>query len=245
MTANKDLQEQVSLDGFLEQEVARLGKKTRLTWIGGIGVLVVLVVYMSGVLGLVRGMLEPRMLARMIALHVEESMPTVLYETEQGIEKQAPVVANAISEQIMQAIPRVREEAEKQIDLACDEMLPLLRDEANETIRAYVAAHAEELDEIYSSARLPEFGEAMVDAVVNDLAVELDARLTVASGHNLAYVGARALEMMQDINGQLVFLLDKDSGAMTRSERLQRRLIVTWIHVFQEALGKSIFVGQS
>jgi len=222
---------------FLEEKIAANRKATKATWVVGIIVLVLIGTYMAGLVYLIKGILEPMTAARMIGMNIEASLPSVLNETELSLQQQATPLANALSDEIMAAMPQMRKEAEEQIDLVYDQLLPLMREEVRSVVLSYVIEHEQELHDIYAAQKCEGFAEAFVDNVMADLTKALNRELSTATrGHDLEYVSATSLSTLEDINEQLTRLIKTETESMSRSERLQRRLIVSWVHVLDDLL---------
>ncbi|NQT94722.1 MAG: hypothetical protein HQ559_18340 [Lentisphaerae bacterium] len=222
---------------FFENEVATTSRKARMTWIVGLLLVALLAVYLGGVSLLIRGMLEPRTAARMIAMQAEETIPQLLLETEVGLQAQAPFLADSLSKQLMKAMPALREEAERQIDATYEEVLPHLRAELGVTLHQYVEAHDEEIRDFYDAQKVEGFEHAFLDAVVDDTLAALDKEIMMKSeGRGIDHAITAALAGLTDIDGQLNTLLVKGEDEMTRSERLQRRLIVSWLRVVEDLM---------
>ncbi|MBN1675859.1 MAG: hypothetical protein JXR37_32750 [Kiritimatiellae bacterium] len=223
---------------FIVEQIARNQKAIRATWIVGIILLGLVTCYMSGLVLLVRSMLEPKTAARMIGIHVEENLPSVMNGLEDALRDQAVPLANSLSSAIITTLPNLRQHGENQIELVAKEMLPLLREEIRSTLHAYVEAHEEQIRDFYQTHKSPEFAEVFIDMLVQETAKSLNKEL-LAGQHGLKHVKSAALQGLKDINAELARLLNMSAEKMTRSERLQRRLIVTWLHAVHEACRKA------
>lgn len=223
---------------FVRQETTRHRRVARITWIIGVFLIIVVVTYMSGLLYMIRGILEPMTAATMIRQQVEVNLPPVLTGVEQSLKDKAPDLANWVNQYIRQTLPEIRKEGERQIDLVVDQSLPLMREEIRSVIHAYVIEHKDELQEIYASQKAPGFADAFVSNMVADIAMDVDRRLKDSSGVGLAYVETTTLNSLKDLDGDLKRLAAMDAKDMTRSERLQRRLIVCWLQIMNDQLQK-------
>lgn len=227
------------LSEFLKDEITRNRKATKATWIIGIIVLFLVTLYMHGLVVLVRGMLEPVTAARMIGMNVEESLPLILTETEKSLKDQAIPLANALSNRLTESLPKLRKEGERQIDLTHKEFLPLLREEMRSGIRDYMLEHTEEINELFETHKGPEFAELFVDTIMSDMATSLESELwDGCRTNNLEHIKANSLKILNDINEELLRLINMSDTEMTRSDRLQRRLIVIWVKALDELLDR-------
>lgn len=232
------------LNRFLKEQIVRNKRAARTTWIIG-GIVVVLVTcYMSGLVVLVRGILEPMTAARMIGQYIEQQLPSILSGTENALQQQATPLGNALSDRIITSLPKLREEAEKQIDLTCEQFLPLLREEIRSTVRCYMEEHADEISDFYGAHKGEEFAEFFIDSIMVEVADSLNKQLREVSGeYDLDYIRSASLTILNDINGELSRLLNLSAEEMTKSDRLQRRLIVAWVQALDELL-RSRRVGE-
>lgn len=234
---NETKTDTMELRNFLKQQITANKKSTKVTWLVGIVLALIVVCYMSGLLYLVRGILVPATAARMIAQSIEGNIPAMMSDLETSIKGQAAPLADTCSKKAMAYLPKLREEAEYQIDLTYQQWLPLLREEIRSTVHAYVVEHKDELKEIYATQKEPGFAKAFVDDMADKLVSDLNSRLCAEqSGHDLNYVRKASLNYLMDINVQLSNLIKMKASEMTRSERLQRRMIVSWTHVVDELL---------
>ena len=225
------------LDAFVEEQIAGNRRATKLTWIVGAVLILLVGCYMSGLVLLVRGMLVPMTAARMIAQSVEQGLPAILGETERSLHDQAVPLANALSDRLIIMLPELRKKGQEQIDLACDQWLPLLREEIRSVVQAYMLEHEAEFRLVYESQKEEGFADVFVDQLVKEVAASLQAELLQdGKGRGLDYVGTMAMGALNDINGELSRLLNLSGDEMTRSDRLQRRLIVAWMQVLDEML---------
>lgn len=226
------------LKQFLNEEIDRNKKTIRTTWIVGVIVVLLVACYMSGTVILVRSMLEPMTAARMIGEQIELNLPLVLGETETALRSQGPVLASMLSRSVMDALPAVRREGERQIDLSYQEMLPLMREEMRSTLRTYINDHREEITDYYETHKSSEFPKFFIDEVVSDLTGSISRQLRQddSGGRDLVHVRAASLNALKEVNEELSRLLEMKPEQMTRSERLQRRLIVTWVQTLDELL---------
>lgn len=225
------------LANLIVQETARNRKAARMTWILGLVFVAILTAYMTGLLYLVRGILEPTTAARMIAQKVEADIPALMRDLEQQLRHEATPLANEFSRQIMSCMPQVRLAAQDQIDRTYQEWLPVMRDEMAQAIHSYVVAHRKDLEALYAAQKEPGFAKVFVDDLTAQIVAELNRHLREnGSQHDLVYVHDVSLNVMKDINRQLTMLMTRKAEEMTRSERLQRRLIVSWVQVLNELL---------
>ena len=233
---NEKNRQDAELAAFVKEQIVGNARATRRTWLAGVGFVLFLAVYLSGVLWLVHGMLEPAIAARTIARNVEADMPGFMSEMENALRQEADPLAAEVCKAIVDAMPRARAEAEAQIDRAYLDHLPMLRDAVAATIREYAAAHQTELREAVSAHKEKDFARIFADHITQEVARDLDRELAaVQPGASLNYIHMAALDAIRDMNARLAALASKKSVELTRSERLQRRLIVSLAQAVDEA----------
>jgi hypothetical protein len=236
---NETTTDMVEYRKFLKKQIIGNRKSTEITWFVGLILTVLVVCYMSGLLYLVRGILVPATAARMIAQNIEGNIPAMMSEIELSVKGQAAPLADTCSKMAMAYLPKLREEAENQIDLTYQQWLPLLREEIRSTVHVYVVEHKDELQEIYATQKEPGFAKVFIDELADKLAKDLNNRLCAEQpGHDLNYVRKFSLNYLMDVNEQLSNLIKMKASEMTRSERLQRRMIVSWTRVIDELIQK-------
>lgn len=222
---------------FIEERIAANRKSVRMTWVVGLILAVIAACYMSAILFAFKTALEPMTAARMIRDTVEQNVPTVLSGIEENLKNQAIPIAEGLDKAILDALPKLREEAQAQIDLTYQQFLPLLKEEIRSTVKAYVIEHEEELRTLYKEHKSEEFVKEFVDEISREIAVSFDSYLksqNVRGG--LAHVDRTVLTYVQDLDTVLKDLAGKKAEEMSNSERLQRRLIVSWLQLFSEKM---------
>jgi hypothetical protein len=219
------------LVAFLDKQIARKRRATKLIWIWGIVVFALVTCYMSAVVITVRTMLEPHCAAAMIANSVRENLPTLMAQTEATLQANAPTVADQSSRFLTETVfPAVRGHAEEMIDNTVDESLPLLEKEMTETLRAYIEMHEQEIAEMREAHEDRELADAFVSNLLIDLRGSLDHHIrNEAPGADITHIQTQSLTGLQEVRDQLKALLEMETDNMTREERLQRRIIVSWL----------------
>ena len=234
------------LSAFLKQETARALRAARTTWIVGLALFLFAIGYLTALLALIQGMLDPKITACMVAQRLDAALPAMMLEAEASLRNLAPAAAEALSARAMEAMSEVREEAERQIDLTYEQVLPLMEIELRQTVRAHVDAHADEIRNFYRVHQQPDFPDQFLQAIAQDAMSSLDR----ASGGGFAarrpgYFADAVLQALATVNAQIETLRDKPTEQMDRSERLQRRLIVAWLRVIEEAIRQRQFAPRA
>jgi hypothetical protein len=239
MSETDKKQEDVEVVEFLKQEAASERRGAKITWIVGLIIVAIAWAYMHTILVATQTALEPMTAARMIGMHVEAGLPSALDGTEEALKQQSAPLANALSDKIMETIPLLREEGEKQIDMTYKSRLPCLREEIRGVVKCYVDEHEKEFALVYQTQKEAGFAEVFIDTVTAEAVRSLNEHLKREHGErDLKYAHSVSLQALEDINSELVRLLNLNTDQMSRNDRLQRRLIVTWMHVLDEILHK-------
>lgn len=225
------------LHAFLQTRIQEMNKSLR-TSIGlGITVLVLLCLYLGGSLYMVHQILQPDITAHMIANNVKEHWPTLLAETERIVIERVPTVADALGREVELLLPRIREYAQEQLDMTYRDMLPALEKELCATIRECARENRSYAADLYQLHQDRLFVKLFIEEIVDASLHSLDDQLRrVAPARGLDYWRHISLRAVRHIEVQLSDLAGKDTHQMSRSEQLQRRLIVTWLHILEDAL---------
>ena len=220
---------------YLTEDIERTERSAKRIWILG-GLLIFIVTgYMSWVISSVRStFLEPQALTDVILGGIDESVPQYLEDAKVYLDQQAPLLAEEVRLRIFDLFPEVRVQGEHAIDLAYD-MIPVLQGEIEGAIEAHVALHGEEIKAFYASHDHMRAADEVLESVMEAVMDKLDQSLREHTGRNegLLEIKMASLESLQNINVQLVGLLKKKPHEMSRQERIQRRLIVTWMQALQ------------
>lgn len=227
-----------NLAEFIAAETRENLKAARLTWIVGLVIMALVTCYMSGLLLLLRSMLDPQISANMIRQQVEgQAVPALLSSLEDSLKAQAPTVANALSKGIMSSFRALRAEAEDQIKVTHHQLLPLMKEEIRTQITGYVAENEAELKQIYTDQKVEGFSKIYIDHLTKQLTTDIEAHIAQQSNlDGLQGVEAKTLAYLEDVQGGLDSVMSKPDAELSRSERLQRRLIVAWLRIFEDKL---------
>ena len=225
---DKKLEEIVS---YLQSKTERNKKAAKNTWIVG-GLLILFVAgYLTWVVGSLRSIiLNPTELADAVVGNVDEAVPAYIDETKVYLKSQAPKLAANVKDQIMELFPQVRVHGEEGIEAAY-EKIPALRSEIEGAIEAHFEAHGDDIKAFYEAHDDDtEAAKYVVDGVVASFLATFDDQLKETTGTDgLFDVKVASLKSLRDINKQLINFVKKGPYQLTREERMQRRVIVTWL----------------
>ncbi len=110
----------------LDREIRRKKNSMIISLVGGAVLLVIVFLYFGFIKGLVREVIEPRGMALMARDQVEKMLPDAARELERALKEQAPYAAKYVHEQILIAIPQMREYLEVQFVTKTEESLEAL-----------------------------------------------------------------------------------------------------------------------
>ncbi len=236
MSDTKRIERKNELAQFLKKKIAHNERAAKVTWIVGLIVFLLVTCYMSTVVLVVRGMLQPVIAANMIRQRVEANLPLVLTGMEHSLTQNAPAAANRTSEAVLAMIPDLRKKAEALIDKAVERDLPDLRSEMRKTVRVYLEQHADEFAVLRDAHSEPEVAKIFVEDMAATMRNSIDAGLRDewgdAAGSNLEVT---SLIVLTNIRDELSKLIETETDLLTEEERLKRRVIVTWIQMLNEA----------
>ena len=109
--------------------------------------------------------------------------------------------------------------------------IPALRGELEGAIEAHFEAHGDDIKAFYEGHDDDNLAARyVVNGVVASVMATLDDELRVMTGDEGLYdIRHASLNSLRKINDQLENFVNKRSYQLTREERMQRRVIVTWL----------------
>jgi len=245
MTKNADTPSDETLVKFLREEVASQEKRNRTSWIVGLIMLALIGGYLTYVGTFIRNhVLNPTHAAQWVAYMTAENLPVVLSKTERSLRDQAPELCDKLVGSMVDVPRYVGREAQKQIDLVADEMLPQLETELSSALLAYVDAHEDDATEFFAQQLEPGMAEAFINQLSADVIADLDTELMRDSGHGVNFVLDTTLGALEAIDQQLETLSTKSPEEMTREELLHRELIVLCLRVLDDLLNQQQATGE-
>ncbi|MBN1673332.1 MAG: hypothetical protein JXR37_19965 [Kiritimatiellae bacterium] len=225
------------LTTYLEARLVEIRRQTRRIRHGGAIVALLLAIVLSAELCLVRWLLQPANAADAVVGYLTDAWPGLLHDLHRELARQAPVSANAVAERAMAVIPCLRRQAEREIELTYRERIPELQVEECEALRAYIRSHRDEIVEHYQQHHGAQFRARLLDMLGSRAVASLDQRLRQPSmGRGADILKHLSLEGLRSLDQHLARLVAADAAALTRRERLQRRLIVSWLHLLEESV---------
>ncbi len=229
-----DNKDQLAL--FLRDQVAVSNKKLRTTWIVGSIVVLLVVGYMSILLWIVRGFLDPWVAARTIASGVEKNMPILLNSMENSLAQKAPDIAEGISQKAVASLPVIRQQAEKQIASVAEDVLPSVGLKMGDLIREHIQGHRQEIAEFVKTHKDAEVAKYFLDTISSDAVSSLDDILQDQEpGKGVNYLQAAVVNGLSETKGKILDLSQKKPSDLSHVELLQRKLLASLIHAIQDA----------
>ncbi len=223
------------LSSFIKEQIQTGNKKLRNTWVFGAIAVLVAVGYMSVVLWVVRGFLEPATAARTIAAVVERNFPSMLGSVEKSLGDQAPTLASRISEKALQTLPVIRKQAENQIAAIHTNILPALAAQLSETMRANLAVHKPEIAQFVKAHNDEEIAKYFLDTLSGDMLKSLDRLLQGETpGRGLGIVQTAVVGGLGETKNYLSVLAKKNPAELSHAEQLQRKLIISLAILYQQ-----------
>lgn len=220
-----------SLEDFLREEVVFINRSNQQTlWLGGIFA-VALIVYMFLILRMVQEITDPELITNYIAAQVEEQTPVIIGDIERELKRQAPLVANSMSESFVHSIPELRRLAETQIDFCARDMIPHLSRELQEVIRSYIEDNGEEFREFVNAHKNDEnFAKSFTADLARELGEALDNELRNNSEYDFESFKYNILHGLVAINQHLEELSVGRPEELPHRLQLQRKIIAAMIN---------------
>ena len=216
------------LESFLNTELEKSERNTKLIWYAGGGLALFLLCYMSWIYSAVKNdLLNPQSVAQVAAAVVDENIPNYLKSAEKGMHDYAPEFAEVVVKEVKSAIPALGREVEAHIDDAY-KVIPELSKEITDGVKGYIMLNEADIKEFFTAHNESEFAQHMVDVLFQDVESHLNNSLPLFTGDkNLADVHASSLQSIRSLNLQLKDLVKKHPNRLSRTERQQARLIAT------------------
>ncbi|MDX2111512.1 MAG: hypothetical protein SFY80_14875 [Verrucomicrobiota bacterium] len=219
-------------EAFLRDEVSQINRSNRQALFLGAIFAVALIVYMTVILNMIRGFLDPELITNNIAVQIEKQTPVFIADAELNLKLQAPAVAESLSLTFLRAIPALRAEAEQQIDLCHKEMIPHLSLELQEIIRTYILENKDELKAFVDAHRAdPDFANQFTSDMLAELGTQLDATMKIDfEGRDITYFKENVMAGLLALNTHLDTLATPNPEKLDYRLRLQRKILASLIN---------------
>ncbi len=229
MTMKEESTEQ-SLENFLREEVVFINRSNQQTfWLGGIFA-IALIVYMYLILRMVQEITDPELITNYITAQVEEQTPIIIGDIERELKRQAPLIADSISQSFVKSVPELRRLAESQIDLCAQEMIPHLSRELQEVVRSFIEENSEEFRQFVNAHKNDEnFAASFTADLARELGEALDNELRNNSEYDFASFKYNILNGLVAINSHLEDLTVERPEQLPHRLQLQRKIIAAMI----------------
>ena len=215
-----------NLPEFLEDEIREIEKTTRKSWIGGAIFGIFLISYLTFAMFMLRTFLDPANAVLVIIDQVEQNAPEFLFQTEQALRHQAPLLAEEMSATFLAAIPKFRRMAQEQLAHAHRELIPYVSWEFQMMLRTYIKENSQIIEELVGEDDIEAFAQRFTDELIDQLGQRLDETLEEDfGGRNLAFVTDNLLLALKSMDEHLAFLVESNPTDLGHKELLQRRIL--------------------
>lgn len=217
---------------FLESEVTRLTSAARKTWIVGLVIAVILGVYFSFILTMVKTFTEPEVAAGMLAKNIKDNYPAFMEVAEESLAQQSEILAEEMSATFQQVVPELREAAEAQLEATYMETIPYMNQEFQKTIASYIRLHRHEILQLAEQGKSIELADTFIQGVMEEFGTLLNERMAENfDGRDLSYVRENTYVVLEAIDNYLALLLETDKKEMTRGQELHVEILSTLSHL--------------
>jgi len=224
---NTNTPENGELVSYLEEEVKRLKKVARKTFIAGSILVVALMLYLGVMLITYEKLiLNPDYIAALVIGNSQQTLFHMSDEVAKSLTDNAPKFADNVSQSALRMLPDFRLQAEKEIELAYKEKIPSLNNGLSSMMKDFVERNADSLREYAQKHTGDEFAEYFMETVMDDVKKEIDQTLKpVSQGGGLDFFTENMTVTMDAMNDRVDDLLKQDISKMSRRDRLQRKLL--------------------
>ncbi len=224
-----------NLASFLKEQVESNTRKVRNTWVIGAVVVLLVVGYMSFLLWMVRGYLDPWTAAHTVASLAERNVPIVLSQVENSLRAQAPQVVDDMCKQAKACLPELRIQAEKQIDAIHESVLPGMGLQLAECLEEAIQEHKGDIAEFVKTHKDADAVKYFIDTIASDVVKSLDDVLQMETpGMGVNYFQAAMITGLQETKAKLVALSAKKDSEMSRVEALQKKVLITLVNALRD-----------
>lgn len=217
-------------ESFLKAEVERNRLATRQIWQWGSVAVLVLALYFTAILSSVRSVVfDSDGIAAILSNELDKKLPEQLAVLERALISQAPINARTFIQTILGYLPSIREEGQNSIE-EITSTIPMLGEEVNSTIKAYIADNRESIQEFANTHSEQEFAMFFMDDLFAHVVLDIDNKLKQA-GEAEGWNGVKSISLKRlvALNTYLEKLANTGRFDLTEKEQLERRTIVTWV----------------
>lgn len=213
---------------FLEIEIVRIKKRTQTTYIATAVILLFLIGYLSLILTMVKTFTQPENAAFLVADNVRANFPAFMDSTEELLAARSVSLAEGLSQRFLSTVPRLREEAQKQMDLTHTERIPLISEEFQEILTQYIRENEASIQLLAEQGSNQALAENFVNGVMQDFNEYLNEAMSEHfEGRDLGYMKEHSLFALQAMDQHLTELLESDPAELDRSQQLQKKILAT------------------
>lgn len=218
-----------NLADFLSTEIMRQKKQTRRTWLIGIPVVFFVMGYMTWMSYKMKTLVfVPEHIALFIAQGVDREAPRVIADTEKQIIASAPAVARTLNNELHVMISDLELIGTSQVE-AVHLMLPHIDSATKKAIDDYFMERGEEVKKTYELHGADQFASEIVRTIFKNVNEDLKSRVQLPYNETVARgPAAVSLAFLSKIHEHLDALASKNVRTMSESERLERRVILSW-----------------
>jgi len=219
------------LEKFLEDELKKEKKLVLKTWLVGCGLALFLTLYLWNliVIPFDRIVLNPQNLAAYVVGQIDHQIPKNLANLEEQLVKMAPEQAERSSVNIRSLLPKISEYGIQHVDTLVNTIQNLDRFTAEAT-EEFFTEHADKIRTYVKKYGRENFVEKFTDEMLDNVFSQAESEL----GLNEA-LDVSSVRFLDHVGDELYKLSKKNAFNMSPSERLQRRLIVSWASFISEA----------
>jgi len=225
------------LEDFMRSEIERTRKGIGTTYIFGGIVAILIALYMTFILNMLKEATNGQFLAIAVRQQIEAAAPEMISSGEEALAAEAAVLANNLSNRFLEIIPELAQTGKESIDATYSEVIPYVADEVSAIVRDYIRFNEAEIREFADSHSIEQFAREFTRQVMDEFATQMDKRMKeTTGGEGLAYFNDNLLVSLQAMDGTLEELLETPADQLTRRERLQRRILARLVTTVTEQM---------
>ena len=213
---------ETELRDFIKQQAASMRRGGKVLLVVGIILVVVIVGYFSYILGWLKKNYQCSDVIDVAFAQVEALMADRMPQLEGWVMDQAPVIMDRAKEEIIENLPKLREQGEEYLSSVADSLTAKIQTEISDQVR-------ELMEDPAHAASIRSALEAVSDIQKTDAADELEAVLREqfeeVAEKEIDPDKDEWLEALEDLHGQLTVLVETPPEQLDEVQQLERELI--------------------
>ncbi len=212
---------ETELRDFVKQQASATRRGGNILLVVGIVLIVVIVGYFSYVLGRLKRELQAQDVVDIVCAKVEKAVADYMPQAETFIMEQAPTIMDEAKDQIVKNLPKLREQAEKQLEGLADSATAKIEARISDEVQGIMNTHGPEIRQALEAAGDVQASETAKLDLTNALIVEFEKVAVEEVDPFLPEI----LEAFEKLEGDLTVLVEKPSEQLDEVQKIEREML--------------------